>query len=217
MRIGGLQKFSFCDYPGKLSAVIFTQGCNFKCPFCHNGSLLGSAGDSTCIETDSVLTFLESRKGKLDGVVITGGEPTIHRDLDKLIKDIRNLGFAVKLDTNGSNPDRVRSLITDGLIDFVAMDVKAPVSKYDILTGTRAPVESILQSIRLISESGLDHEFRTTFVKPLLSDMDIEELCKLIPNGSVHRIQEFNPTHCLNPALCSATSAGKSSERFAAL
>ncbi len=192
MRVGGLQKFSLIDYPGKVAAVIFTQGCNFRCPFCHNPELVFPEKFKTAYLTEEIFTFLERRKNKLEGVVVTGGEPTIHPDLENFIGRIKEIGFAVKLDTNGTNPGMLRHLIAEQMIDFVAMDVKAPLHKYEKLCGTLCDKAAIRQSIEIIISSGIDHEFRTTVVKPLLNPHDLAEITMLLKGSNNYRLQNFS-------------------------
>ncbi len=202
MRIGGLNKFSLSDFPGRTAAVAFTQGCNFRCPYCHNGSLISADVFEFClIPEEEFFEILQSRNKRLDGVVVTGGEPTIQADLPEFLARIKSEGFLVKLDTNGSQPHVLRAVLQDGLVDFIAMDVKAPLRIYDRLTGVRTPTSQILESIELIARSKVIHEFRTTVVKALLSPRDIDSIGKLIPSGSAHRLQKFCPQHALDPAL----------------
>ena len=202
MKIGGLHKFSLSDYPGHVAAVVFTQGCNFRCPFCHNGSLIpGDVPESLLIPEEKVFEFLKDRSSQLDGVVISGGEPTIQPDLSDFIHRVIAMGFLVKLDTNGSLPEVLRRLLKEKLIDYIAMDIKAPLDIYDRLTGTHTPVSRIQESIELIANSDIAHEFRTTIVKPLLSHQDLLSIQKLVPHGSRHRFQKFRPEHALAPAL----------------
>ena len=201
MKIGGFQPFSLSDYSGCVSAIVFTQGCNFRCPFCHNASLLGAAAKGGLIPEGEVLDRLNDRRGKLEGVVVTGGEPTLQADLPRFLGRLKAMGYRVKLDTNGSWPEVVEQLIAAELLDFIAMDIKAPRAAYDRLTGIRAPVGPILESIELIAASGLDHEFRTTVVEPLLSPRDIEAIKAMVPAGSPHRWQKFRPEMALDPAL----------------
>lgn len=190
MVIGGIQRCSFSDYPGKVAAVIFTQGCNFRCPFCHNGSLLAPKGAAQCGERE-VFDFLKLRQNRLDAVVISGGEPTQHNDLPQFISKIKKHGFAVKLDTNGSNPEMLENLLKEGLVDYLAMDIKAPLGKYDTLCGVRVNTTSICRSIAIIANSKTPHHFRTTYVKPLLTEYDIAELLALVPPNSKHITQPF--------------------------
>ncbi|MBN1355296.1 anaerobic ribonucleoside-triphosphate reductase activating protein [bacterium] len=202
MNIGGFLPFTLSDYPGNAAAVIFLQGCNFRCPFCHNGSLIPIApSDREAISKENLLEFLDRRRGDLDAVVISGGEPTIHDDLSGFLRRLRDMGFKIKLDTNGSRPDRILELISTGLIDAVAMDIKAPPEVYSRLAGVPVVAETILASIRMIASSGLMHEFRTTAVTELLSQADFDGIRAIIPDGSPYRIQEFRRENALDPAL----------------
>jgi len=202
MKIGGLNKFSLSDYPGKTAAVVFTQGCNFRCPWCHNGSLLSTdVAANSLIPEQEILEFLDDRNNQLDGVVISGGEPTIQPDLSKFIHRIKEVVFAVKLDTNGSKPKVLQMLLENKLIDFIAMDIKAPLDIYDRLTGVKTPVHRIRESIELIAASGIAHEYRTTVVNQLLSPKELSVIKKLVPASSKHRFQKFCPEHALKPAL----------------
>jgi pyruvate formate lyase activating enzyme len=199
MKIGGLNEFSLSDYPGHVAAVVFTQGCNFRCRFCHNGSLIPSnVPDSSLIPQEKVFEFLEDRSRQLDGVVITGGEPTIQPDLSEFIHRIKAMDILVKLDTNGSRPEVLRRLLEKKLIDFVAMDIKAPLDIYDRLTGVQTPISRIKESIELIAGSGVAHEFRTTVVKSLLSPQDLLSIRELVPVGSTYHQQKLRPEHALD-------------------
>lgn len=196
MLIGGLQKSSLIDYPGKISAIIFTLGCNFACPYCHNPEL-GVSAISTSYQASSILKFLKSRIGKLDAVVITGGEPTLHEKLPEFIKEIKNLDFLVKLDTNGTNPHMLERLINEKLIDYVAMDIKAPIEKYSDVTCSKVKKENILKSIEILKNSNVDYEFRTTVVKSQLSRADFEKIGALISHCKKYYLQRFLPTKTL--------------------
>lgn len=202
MKIGGFQAFSLSDYPGKTAAIVFTQGCNFRCPFCHNGSLIPSdVPGGVCIPEQKIVRHLETRRSLLDGVVVTGGEPTIQPDLPRFLCMIRGMGYRIKLDTNGSRPDVLRRLLEENLVDYIAMDVKAPSDRYDRLTGISVPMRKVRESIRLIGLSGIRHEFRTTVVRPLLSDSDILSIREMLPPRSPHTLQDFYPEHAFDPAL----------------
>jgi len=196
MIIGGFQKFSLLDYPDKIAAIVFTHGCNFRCPYCHNPELIH--GSSTQVPPDFIIDFLKTRTGKLDGVVITGGEPTIHKDLPEFIDQIKALGFLIKLDTNGTNPGMVEKLVQNKRLDYIAMDIKAPLEKYEEITNTNANTEDIKKSIALIKHSGIDHEFRTTIVKDQLVLSDFEQIGKLIGNSRYY-LQKFSPSKHLDP------------------
>lgn len=194
MRIGGLQKLSLIDYPSEIAAVIFTQGCNFRCPYCYNLNLVYRNLDSVISEKD-IFQFLWQRHDLLSGVVVTGGEPTIHHDLPDFITKIKRMGFKVKLDTNGSNPAMLKKLIESGQIDFVAMDIKSSLRNYCKATGAGVDKERILESIDIIKSSGLDHQFRTTAVKPLCSTKDFESILKMIDDPAHYTIQELDRRH----------------------
>lgn len=189
MRIGGLQKFSLIDYPGKLSCVIFTQGCNFRCRYCHNPELVIPEYYCPVIPEEDVFAFLYKRRPYLDGVVVSGGEPTIHNDLVPFLKKIKRLGYLIKLDTNGSNPSVLKQLIQLNLINFVAMDVKAPLHRYQEVTDVSFPSERIKESSDIIIDSGIQHEFRTTVVKSLCSFDDLCEIRSMLQGDQNYRIQ----------------------------
>lgn len=200
IKIGGLQKSSLIDYPEKISAIIFTQGCNFRCPYCHNPELIDIKG-ATASSVAPILDFLKTRRGKLDGVVITGGEPTLQKDLPKFIKRIKELGFFVKLDTNGTNPLMIETLLKANLIDYVAMDIKAPIEKYEQVTCSKINTENILKSIELIKNSNIEYEFRTTVVKSQLTIEDFEKIGKIIKGAKKYYLQKFLPTKTLDESF----------------
>lgn len=203
--ISGLQKSSLIDYPGKISAIIFTQGCNFRCPYCHNPELITSGGKEQ-IAIEEIISFLKKRQGKLDGVVITGGEPTLHKELPELIKQIKDLGFSVKLDTNGTNPQMLKKLIDDKLIDYVAMDIKAPIEKYSKITRVQVNTQNILKSIEILKTSNIDYEFRTTVVKSQLLLQDFEKIGQMIQGAPKYYLQRFVPTKTLEDSFMSQTT-----------
>lgn len=179
MRIGGFQKTSLIDYAGKIAAIVFTRGCNFNCVYCHNKGLIGIGDHNEDITPEDVMSFLQTRKGKLDAVVITGGEPTLQPDLIQFMGKIKDMNFLVKLDSNGSNPHVLREAIAQGLVDYIAMDLKAPLEKYQTVMGRELDTSKIQESIDLIKNSGVEHEFRTTVHKSLLSEDDILQLGEL--------------------------------------
>ena len=216
MIIGGLQKFSVLDYPGYLSAIVFTQGCNFRCQFCYNPMLVwpNQVGkskyaqvteqqkDHPKITEDDLFVFLHSRIGKLDAIVITGGEPCLQKDLPKFIAKIKKLGFLVKLDTNGSYPETLAKLIKEKLIDYIAMDLKAPEEKYEAVTEAGLDFDKIKKSVKIIIQSGLPHEFRTTVVPGLLDKNDIAEMGKIIKGARAWYLQSFKSSvDLINQAL----------------
>jgi len=198
MIIGGFQKFSLIDYPGKICAIVFTQGCNFRCPYCHNPELVDPNLFLPPISEEEIFAFLEKRKGKLDAVEITGGEPTLHQDLIEFIRKIKGMGFLVKLDSNGTNPDVIREAIKNKLVDYLAMDIKAPLEKYKEITGVDVDTDKIKYNIKLIMNSGVDYEFRTTIVKSLLSKDDIVKIGELIKGAKLYILQKFTPSKTLN-------------------
>lgn len=199
MNIGGFLACSFSDYPRHLAAVVFTQGCNFRCPFCHNAGLLAAQAGS--LAEKDVLESLRQRRRQLEGVVVSGGEPTLQPDLPAFLIALRRMDYKIKLDTNGSRPEILRALLGARLVDFIAMDVKAPWEKYSVLAGLPVKIERLQQSMALIAASGLPHEFRTTAVGPLLAPREMDAIRAQIPAGSPYRVQPFRPEYALSPAL----------------
>ena len=192
MKIYGLQKMTLLDYPGRVACTVFTGGCNFRCPFCHNAPLVTHIDAGSSMDDTELLAFLKTRKGLLDGVCVTGGEPLMHPGIGEMLRRIRELGFAVKLDTNGSFPDRLRALVEDGLVDRVAMDVKNCPEKYALTVGIPdfdlAPVS---ESIRYLLEGHVEYEFRTTVVAELHTVADIESLTQHIVGCPEYYLQNF--------------------------
>ena len=191
MIFNGFQKMTLLDFPGRVACTLFAGGCNFRCPFCHNaGLVLGGVTES--YSEDEILDYLSKRKGLLDGVCITGGEPLLRPDLKEFIIKVRALGYAVKLDTNGSLPERLYELIEEGLIDYVAMDVKSSLAGYGRAVGIENfDTADIEKSIDLLLEDRVDYEFRTTVAHPLHSAEDIEALCQRIKGAKRYFIQNF--------------------------
>lgn len=191
MKIGGLMKLTLLDFPDKVACTIFTAGCNFKCPFCHNAFLVNTNGDE--LEEEEILEFLRSRKKILDGVCITGGEPTIHPDLGDFIKKIKSeTGLLVKLDTNGANPKALKSLVNEGLVDYVAMDIKNSPDKYPQTSGVgENVVEKVRESIDFLMENKVDFEFRTTVTNELHTDEDMRKIGEWIKGAPKYYIQPF--------------------------
>ena len=200
VRIGGIQKQSLIDFPGKVSCVLFLTGCNLDCPYCHNPALArGEVPDPEAPGTEGVLDFLSRRRDFLEGVVISGGEPTLQSGLVKLCSDIRALGYPVKLDTNGSRPGMLERLIEAELVDYIAMDVKTHPLLYRHHLQSECDPAAFLESIRLIIESGIDHEFRTTCVKPIVSPGIIDAIARLITGARRFVLQRFRHTDILKP------------------
>jgi len=190
MRIQGFQKLTLLDYPGKTAATIFTGGCNFRCPFCHNSALVTEFQDNVDIDESDVLKVLEKRRGFIDGVCITGGEPLIWQDIAEFIKKVKSLGLLVKLDTNGSYPERLENLIDSGLIDTVAMDIKNSPDAYELTVGIKGfDPTPILESVRILKDSKVDHEFRTTVVKEFHNLQRIEKIGKWLEGDDRYFLQ----------------------------
>ncbi len=192
MRIGGLLKFSLIDFPGQVAAVVFTQGCNYRCPFCHNPELVLPELFQEPLAVEEVLSFLARRQGQLQGVVVTGGEPTLHNDLPDLLQKIKALGFLVKLDTNGSRPEVLKDLISRRLVDYIAMDIKSSPESYCKAAGVPADISAVTGSVSLIRSSGVPHQFRTTAFKALLSEADMPEVAGLIGSGENYQVRRGN-------------------------
>ena len=198
MVIGGLEKLTLLDYPEHLAAIIFTQGCNFRCHFCYNPLLVLPRNGRYVKEKDlspfspqNLFLFLRERVGRLEGVVITGGEPTLHPDLPEFIADIKALGYLVKLDSNGTNPEMLERLIAAKLIDYIAMDIKAPFTRYDEVAGVPLDCDKLKKSVKIIKESGLPYEFRTTVVPGLLKPDDFHLMGQQIAGAAKWYLQSF--------------------------
>ncbi len=198
MKIGGFQRFSLLDFPGQLAAIIFTQGCNFRCPYCHNPGLVDPKRYGTLIPEAEVLSFLASRQGKLNAVTITGGEPTLQKNLIPFVHKLRDMGYQVKLDTNGSNPRVIENLVQQELVDYWAMDVKAPLPLYQVITRSKAQPEDILRSMNLLRDSGREFEFRTTFFEALLNWNDLSLIQELLRPGDKFYLQQCCYTETLD-------------------
>jgi len=201
MFIGALQKTTLMDFPNKVACIVFLVNCNYKCKFCYNKELTSfkyfKKGKRELIEEKDFFAFLEKNKKMLDGVVITGGEPTVSPGLHNFIKKIKALGFLVKLDTNGTNPKILKKLFSENLLDYVAMDFKAPKSKYHEITQSRLPFEKIQESVDLIRASGVAHEFRTTLY-PKLTIADLKEISHFL-KGEKWFLQQFQSSRALDP------------------
>lgn len=197
MIIGGFQRFSLIDYPDKICAIVFTQGCNFRCPYCHNPELVDTkrpVPHTGGLEEEEILSFLDKRKGKLDAVTITGGEPLLQSDLDDFLLAVKGLGYLVKLDTNGSFPSRLEKIIRSRSIDYIAMDIKTSLDKYEYVIKRKIEKAEILDSIRLIMDSGLGYEFRTTVVRTFFDRGDFFEIGQLIKHSRLYVLQRFVPS-----------------------
>lgn len=202
MVIGGVQKNSFIDFPGRISCVLFVSGCNFHCPYCHNPELArGDAADDLSITPDQFYAFLEARRSLLDGVVISGGEPTLQADLPAVCAAVKSLGFPVKLDTNGSRPHVLRHLVAEGLVDYVAMDIKTDPRRYVPVFRSNDGQASIKESIRIIMASAPVYEFRTTCAKPIIDEDVIATIARLIEGANRYVLQPFQDQRLLNPSF----------------
>lgn len=192
MKIYGLQKLTLLDYPGKVACTLFTGGCNFRCPFCHNASLVLTPGVDGEMEESEVLAFLKKRKGILDGVCVTGGEPLLQPDIRELLARIKELGYAVKLDTNGSFPDTLREIVQDGLADYIAMDIKNSLAHYPQTVGMEPfDTAAIEESAAFLMTGTIDYEFRTTVVRELHSADDFAAIGNWLRNASRYFLQAF--------------------------
>jgi pyruvate formate lyase activating enzyme len=198
MVFGGLEKITLIDYPGKVASMVYTIGCNFRCPFCHNPELVNETVETRYSE-EEILKFLESRKGMVDALVITGGEPTIHDDLLPFLKKVKDLGFLIKLDSNGTNPEALKEAIEKKLVDYIAMDIKSPMRNYARTVAMPVDTDAIRQSIGILMSSSVPYEFRTTLIKSLTSPEDIEEIGKEIKGAKAYYLQKFVSTKILNP------------------
>jgi pyruvate formate lyase activating enzyme len=191
MVISGFQKLTLIDYPEHTACIIFTQGCNFKCPFCHNSNLIQMTNSSNKIDEQVLFDYLDKRKGLIDGVCISGGEPLLQQDIELFIVKIKEKGYKIKLDTNGSVPSLLKKLIDHKLIDYVAMDVKNTFSKYHLTAGVNVNINNIKQSIEILKNSNIDYEFRTTVVKEFHSIDDINEILEFLGPNVKYYIQNY--------------------------
>lgn len=203
MKISGFQKLTLLDFPGHTACTLFTSGCNMRCPFCHNTPLVTGEAEESYSE-EEILSYLKKRQGILDGVAITGGEPLLHKDIGDFIRKIKEAGYKVKLDTNGSKSDILQSLITDGLVDFIAMDIKNTPEKYAITSGSSIPYSEIEKSIEIIKNSEIPHEFRTTVVREFHRSEDILEIAKMLGKSEKYYLQQFKDS---GDILCEGCSA----------
>ena len=190
MKIVGFQKLTMVDYPGKMACIIFTEGCNYRCPYCHNSLLVYEKSDYE-MDEEEIFNYIDKRKGIIEGIVISGGEPTLQKDLKEFLIKLRNYPISIKLDTNGSNPKIIKELIDNNLVDYIAMDIKNSIKKYPITSAiNKINTDNVLESINILKKSKIDYEFRTTIVKELHDIEDIKEIRKLI-GKSKYYIQNF--------------------------
>lgn len=222
MTFSGFEKTDLINYPGLVASTVFTCGCNFRCPYCHNPEFVIQGSDETYFgesyTEEEILTYLTKRRSLLDGLVISGGEPTLHKDLPSFMRKVKDLGFKIKLDTNGSRPEVLKDLISRNLVDYVAMDIKAPLEKYHLLgfddTSAISMSIEVLEGLERLEsperleslEGPVDHEFRTTCPKSILEVSDFAKMAALIGKGSKWYLQPFNPKKTLDPSYCEESS-----------
>ncbi len=203
MKLGGLQKLTLLDFPGHVACTVFTQGCNFRCPFCHNTSLVLGTEE---LSKEELMTFLKKRQGLLDGVAITGGEPLLWPDICGLLEEIKALGYQIKLDTNGSFPERLQELLEKGLLDYVAMDIKNSKESYSRTAGTKDFLPQVERSVKLLMESGVDYEFRTTVVSELHRAEDFHRIGTWLKGAQRYFLQCYvDSGDILSPGLHAPT------------
>ena len=201
MQIGGLQKITLIDYPGRIAATVFLIGCDFKCPWCYSSELVlpEKIKKQPRISQKEFFKFLKERKELLEGATICGGEPSINKDLPQFCKKIKKAGYLVKLDTNGSNPKMLKKMIDEKLVDYVAMDIKLPREKYQKILGRKIKIEDIEKSVKILKEGKVDYEFRTTVVPTILTKEDILKIAKWISGAKRYYLQNFRPEKTIDP------------------
>jgi len=190
MKIKGFNESSLVDYPARICSVVFTPGCNFRCPFCHNPELIADDGRDY-IDEEKIFNYLKKNAKWIDGVVISGGEPLIHADIEEFTAKVKALGMLVKIDTNGSNPGLLKKIIQKNLVDFIAMDIKSSPEKYEETTNSFVNTENIKESIKIIMESGIEYEFRTTVVPKFIDEEEIRKMAELIKGAEKFVLQQF--------------------------
>jgi pyruvate formate lyase activating enzyme len=215
MITGGFQRFSLTDYPEKICAIVFTQGCNFRCPYCHNPELIEfKTSSSSSPREDEILSFLDGRKGKLDAVTITGGEPLLQSGLEDFLSEVKARGYLTKLDTNGSLPSKLEKILASNTVNYIAMDIKMSLDKYEAIIRQNIETAKISESIHMIMESGLDYEFRTTVVKPFFEEDDFIKIGHLIRDSQLHILQRFVSSKILDESSNMASYSDEELERF---
>ncbi len=199
VEIKALEKFAAKDFPGTISSTVFLGGCNFRCPFCHNADLVLRPESLPGLSLDLFLCFLDARQGWLEGVCVTGGEPLLQDHLEDLLSVIKERKLLVKLDTNGSRPDRLKALLGEGLVDWVAMDIKAPLARYKAVTRSAVEESDLVRSIGLIKTSGLGYTFRTTVVPGLVGQEDVLQIAREVGGARLYQVQQFFPQDAIDP------------------
>jgi pyruvate formate lyase activating enzyme len=198
VEIKGLEKFAPLDFPGFIASTVFLGGCNFRCPFCHNADLVLRPDTLTSMPLDYFITYLDSRQGWLEGICVSGGEPLLEENLEVLLRVIKDRNLLVKLDTNGSLPDRLQDLIRSGLVDQVAMDVKAPLARYKQVTRSEVSEDDIVRGIDAVRGSRLPHMFRTTVVPGIVGEKDLLEIAQMLHGAALFQVQQFSPRNTID-------------------
>lgn len=206
MIISGVQKTTFVDYPGKVATTLFLAGCNFRCPFCHNRNLVLNDKWLEKISPDEIFKFLKKRLKYIQAVCITGGEPLIYKDLPDFIAKLKKMGLAIKLDTNGTNPRMLQELYDKKSLDYVALDIKSSLDKYDQASGVEVDKEKIETSIKMIMDSGIDYEFRSTILPRFHDKYEIEKMAKMIKGAKLYYLQDFVPQNTLDKSFMNEPS-----------
>lgn len=205
MKLSAIQRFTMLDYPGRVACIAFTPGCDMRCGFCHNPEFVLPEKiaelKGNFISSETFFNFLDKRRGLLEGVVVSGGEPTIWHDLPEFFREIKERGFLTKLDTNGNHPEMLRKLLQDKLVDYVAMDVKTSLPEYAKLVGGGVKAENIKESIALLKASGIPYEFRTTLIKEIHPETVLQDMEQLLSGSERYYLQTFRPGHTLNPVF----------------
>lgn len=201
MQIKGVQKLSLIDYPGKLCATLFVPGCDFRCGYCYNSKLVLHPEELPTIPDEEILGFLNERKGFLDAVCFSGGEPCLQENLAGFIEKIKSVDYLVKIDTNGSCPERLTEWLSKNLIDYIAMDIKAPFDKYEEAAGVKLNIEKIKESVNILKNSKIDHEFRTTVVPGLLGPDDLIKIAEMLRPAKKYVLQQFLPKTCIDKSF----------------
>lgn len=212
--IKGILPMTTIDYKGKMASTIFLQGCNFGCPFCHNPELVPIVGEEPFLKSEEVLAYLEEHKEWVDAVCISGGEPTIHKGLPDFLRKLKTAGFFVKVQTNGTNPEMIKTLISERIINYISMDIKAPPEKYEMLAGKKCDIAMIKESAKIIMNGGIEYSFHTT-VSPQLSALDIIKIGEWLRGAKTYYLQQFRPEKTLDPAY--ATKKPYESEELNAM
>ncbi len=212
IKSAGFIKTTLINYPGKVAAALFLPGCDLRCPYCHNPELVNNTADDM-VDIEEILAYLEKRRGLLQGVCISGGEPLVHQDLGQLVAAIKDMGYLLKLDTNGTFPDRILPLKPD----FIAMDIKTSPEKYPMLSPVQdeSLPDKIRQSVEIIKKSGIEHEFRTTVAPGIVDKKDIQEICKLLPGAQYYVLAGYVPGHTLDPDFTQDTYTKRQLEEMA--